>query len=159
MSKSSKLNPGVMSSELQDWATPISFVIAVEQYLRIKFDTDVCAYSTNAKCTNFYTEADDGLTKEWTGICWMNPPYNEVAKRLQYAYEQSKKHDSTIVCLVPARPDTKWFHDIACKGSIIFLKGRIQFEHPTKTAGSPAFPLMLVIFNNRPTNFSTWDWK
>ncbi len=53
-----------MSSELQDWATPISFVIAVEQYLRIKFDTDVCAYSTNAKCTNFYTEADDGLTKE-----------------------------------------------------------------------------------------------
>ena len=57
-----------MSSELQDWATPISFVIAVEQYLRIKFDTDVCAYSTNAKCTNFYTEADDGLTKEWTGI-------------------------------------------------------------------------------------------
>ena len=155
-----KLTHGMFSSNKHDWATPQYFVDLVEEKLERKFDLDVCSYDYTAKAPKWFTENDDALTKEWDApLCWMNPPYGkELSIWLKYAKEQAQKHKNTIVCLVPARTDTAWFHDIAIHGKIIFLRGRIKFEQNGKSSGSPAFPSMLVIFGEEPS-METWEWK
>lgn len=154
------ITKGMMSSEKQDWETPWSFIDKVQQHFGYHITLDVCAYPHTAKANRFFTEDDDALTKEWDHpVCWMNPPYGRVLKTwLQYAHDQSLKHGNKIICLVPARTDTAWFHDIAVYGKIIFLRGRIKFLQGGKDVGSPAFPSMLVIFGE-PAEMRTWSWK
>ena len=151
---------GMMSSVKQDWATPIEFVKKVERFIGAAFDLDVCAYDHTAKAPRWYTEVDDALTKEWdAATCWMNPPYGKALPSwLDYARKQARRHGNKIVCLIPARTDTAWFHDIAIDGKIVFLRGRIKFERDGESGGSPAFPSMLVIFGEKP-GFETWEWR
>ncbi len=55
-----------------------------------RFDVDVCALPENAKCERYYTPDVDGLKQDWTGNCWMNPPYGrEIGEWLRKAYESS----------------------------------------------------------------------
>ena len=159
---STAINQGVFSSNKQDWATPQSFVDLVSAHFRIPFDIDVCAEALTTKCPIYFDKTQNALSLPWNGNCWMNPPYgSELPTWLEYAYEQSQTTGATVVCLVPARTDTRWFHEYACKGSIVFLEGRIPFEQQGKIQGSPAFPSMLVFYNYTPTlpPFSTWKWK
>lgn len=154
----SKINKGVMSSDKQDWETPWEFFNKIPY----QFDLDACAYLENAKCSNFYTEEDNALIQEWKGTVWMNPPYGSALPTwLNKAYSESQKdYCDRVVCLVPARTDTAWFHDIACKGKILLLKGRINFLQEGKQIGSPAFPSMLVIYDKKiKPSIITWDWK
>ena len=91
------------------------------------FNLDVCATQDNAKCERFFTKSDDGLSQEWSGIVWMNPPYGrEIGKWMKKA-DDSSRNGATVVCLVPARTDTKWFHEYAMKHEIRFIKGRLKF--------------------------------
>jgi phage N-6-adenine-methyltransferase len=134
-------------SSLTDlWATPQDFFDKYDaQY---HFEIDVCASPDNAKCQRYFTEQDDGLKQHWNGICWMNPPYGrEIIKWMQKAYESSLA-GATVVCLVPARTDTKWWHDFAMKGEIEFIRGRLKFGSATNSA---PFPSAVVIF--RPKEF------
>ena len=110
------------------------------------FDLDVCALRENAKCSRYFTPAKDGLKQQWAGVCWMNPPYGrQIATWMKKAYESSQ-NGATIVCLVPARTDTKWWHDYATKGEIRFVRGRLRFGD----ADYPApFPSAIVIFRDR----------
>jgi len=87
---------------------------------------------------------DDGLEQDWTGVCWCNPPYGrEIEKWVKKAYI-SAIEGATVVMLLPARTDTRWFHDwIYGKTEIRFIRGRLKFggaEH-----GAP-FPSMVVVF-------------
>lgn len=108
-----------------------------------RFDLDVCASAENAKCEIFYTEEDDGLAQEWEGNCWMNPPYGrEIIHWMRKAYESSLR-GATVVCLVPARTDTKWWHEYAMKGEIEFIRGRLKFGDAKNSA---PFPSAVVIF-------------
>ena len=108
------------------------------------FETDVCATHENAKCANYYTEETNGLSQNWKGICWMNPPYGRTIKQwMKKAYESSLT-GATVVCLVPARTDTKWWHDYAMKGDIEFIKGRLKFGGSKNSA---PFPSAVVVFN------------
>ncbi len=163
MEKQTRMTRGLMSSERQDWETPMSFVKLVEKKINKTFDLDVCTYDHTTKAPKWFTEADDALTKEWSEpTCWMNPPYGGALPTwLKYAYEQSQKHNNTIVCLIPSRTDTAWFHDWAAKGEIVFLRGRIKFEQQGEITGTPAFPSMIVIFDKSrpPRTFNTWEWK
>jgi len=104
------------------------------------FDLDVCATHENALCDKYFTKEDDALTQEWKGVCWMNPPYGrEIIHWLKKAHES----DATVVCLVPSRTDTKWWHKYVMKGDITFLNKRLEFEG----AGNKApFPSTIVIF-------------
>ncbi len=155
----------MMTSIDQDWATPQYFVDLVEKKMDIKFNLDVCAYDHTAKAPSWFTEEDDALKMQWTSNCWMNPPYGQaIPTWLNYAYEQSKKHKSTIVCLVPARTDTVWFHNAAERGMLILLKGRISFEraHGKDTEHKPgAFGSMLIVFgpNYEKNTIKRWEWK
>lgn len=111
---------------------------------KFHFDLDVCALPENTKCEMYYTPEDDGLTQPWWGSCWMNPPYGrEISKWVEKAYKESLKN-TTVVCLLPARTDTKWFHEYCLPfAEIRFLKGRLRFQNCKHTA---PFPNMIVIF-------------
>lgn len=129
------------SSEKVEWETPQAFFDELD--LEFGFDLDVCALPENAKCDRFFTPEDDGLSQEWCGVCWMNPPYGRViGDWMRKAYESSRQ-GATVVCLVPARTDTRWWHDYAMKGEIRFIKGRLKFGG---AATSAPFPNAVVVF-------------
>lgn len=129
------------SSERVEWETPQAFFDELDR--EFGFELDVCALPENAKCERFYTPEDDGLSKFWEGVCWMNPPYGrEISHWMRKAYEASL-YGATVVCLVPARTDTRWWHDYAMKGEIRFIKGRLKFGSATTSA---PFPNAVVIF-------------
>jgi len=137
-----KMNKNIhFSSKTDNWATPqYLFDILNESF---KFDIDVCASKENAKCERFFTKEDNGLLQKWSGNCFMNPPYGrEIGKWVKKAYEESLS-GNTIVCLLPARTDTKWFHDYCAHGTITFIKGRLKFGNSKNSA---PFPSMTVVF-------------
>lgn len=129
------------SSKTNLWATPQKFF---DKYNAIyTFTLDVCATDDNAKCSTYFTEEINGLTQSWGGVCWMNPPYGrEIGVWMKKAYESSLQ-GATVVCLVPSRTDTKWWHDYAMKGEIEFIKGRLKFGDAKNSA---PFPSAVVIF-------------
>ena len=129
------------SSKTDLWYTPEDFY---QKYNSVyNFETDVCATDENAKCEKYFTEETDGLSQKWEGVCWMNPPYGRTIKQwMKKAYESSLE-GATVVCLVPARTDTNWWHDYAMKGSIEFIKGRLKFGGSKNSA---PFPSAVVVF-------------
>lgn len=131
----------LMSSASDEWETPQELFDELDK--KYHFQTDVCALPKNAKCKVFYTPEDDGLKKDWTGVCWMNPPYGrQIGRWVRKAYE-SAQAGATVVCLLPARTDTAWWHDYCMKGEITFIRGRLKFGG-SKT-GAP-FPRAIVVF-------------
>jgi len=132
------------SSVKQDWETPQDLFEKLNQ--EFHFTLDVCASTTNFKCSSYYTEQEDGLKQNWgKEACWMNPPYGrEIGKWMKKAYE-SWQAGATVVCLVPSRTGAKWFQDYALKGCLRFLPGRIRFVGAKHSA---PFDSILVIFHH-----------
>jgi len=129
------------SSATDNWATPQNLFDELNQ--RYCFELDVCASSENAKCSRFFSLEDDGLAQTWQGVCWMNPPYGRAIKDWMAKAYDSSKNGAKVVCLVPARTDTAWWHDYAMKGEITFLRGRLKFGNSKNSA---PFPSALVVF-------------
>jgi phage N-6-adenine-methyltransferase len=132
------------SSDTVEWPTP--------QYLfdvlnaEFGFTLDPCATPSNAKCKKFYTKEDNGLSQLWDNdIVFMNPPYGrEIKTWMQKAYESSK-NGATVVCLVPSRTDTKWWHFYAMRGEIRFFKRRLEFVGSNNKA---PFASAIVVFRS-----------
>ena len=124
------------------WETPKDLFDTLDA--EFEFELDVCALPVNAKCNRFFTPADDGLSQDWGArVCWMNPPYGRAIRHwMRKAYEASLG-GATVVCLVPARTDTAWWHEHAVRGEVRYLRGRLRFGGAT--TGAP-FPSVLVIF-------------
>lgn len=134
------------SSATDEWATPQALF---DQYDWIyHFTLDPCSTDENAKCEKHYTREHDGLAQDWSGErVWMNPPYGrEIGKWMKKAYEASLA-GALVVCLVPARTDTRWWHDYAMKANIHFLKGRVKFG-----AGAQGAPFPSAIVTMMPLN-------
>jgi phage N-6-adenine-methyltransferase len=130
------------SSATDLWSTPQAFFDDCARRFG-PFDLDPCATPDNAKAARFFTAVDDGLSQTWRGRVWMNPPYGrQIGKWMQKALESSLA-GATVVCLVPARTDTAWWHDYATKGEVEFIRGRLKFGG-SKT--SAPFPSALVVF-------------
>nr|DAJ94256.1 MAG TPA: DNA N-6-adenine-methyltransferase [Caudoviricetes sp.] len=136
----------IFSSKSDMWETPQYFFDKLDE--KFHFDIDVCATKENAKCKKYYTREQDGLLQEWQGTCWCNPPYGrEIIKWVRKA-SISAKNGATVVMLVPARTDTKWFHEYIYKKEkvkIKFIKGRLKFGNEKNPA---PFPSMLVLFES-----------
>lgn len=139
------MNTAVMfSSATDEWATPQDFFDQLNQ--EFHFTLDPCATHESAKCARYFTEEDNGLAQDWAReVVFMNPPYGRVLGQwVKKAFEESIK-GATVVCLLPARTDTKWFHDyIYNRSEIRFIKGRLKFGDSKNSA---PFPSMVVIFN------------
>ena len=137
------INKGLMTSATDLWSTPQDF-FNQQNTLYGPFTLDVCADSANAKCPVYFDKNKDGLKQNWTGKCWMNPPYGrEIGKWMKKAYESSG-NGTVVVCLVPARTDTKWWHDYAVKGQITFVRGRLKFGDSKNSA---PFPSAVIVFS------------
>lgn len=133
----------MFSSATDQWATPQAFF---DQWdAQFNFDMDVCADASNAKCWRFFTESDNGLYQDWApNRCWMNPPYGrEIKHWVRKAYEESLR-GATVVCLLPARTDTAWWHDyILPYAEVTFVRGRLKFGDAQN--GAP-FPSAVAVF-------------
>ena len=124
------------------WSTPQGLFDGLNA--EFGFETDVCALAENTKCKRFFTPDQDGLLQDWKGICWCNPPYGrEIGRWIKKAYESSKIEGTIVVCLIPARTDTAWWHDYVIKGEVRFIRGRLKFGGHKNSA---PFPSAIVIF-------------
>lgn len=131
----------MFSSKTPEWATPQKFYEELNK--EFKFNLDPCATAANAKCSKYFTESDDGLSKSWDhAAVFCNPPYGkEIGKWVKKA---SEARGGVVVMLIPARTDTKYFHDyIYNKSELRFIKGRLKFGESKNAA---PFPSMIVIF-------------
>jgi phage N-6-adenine-methyltransferase len=130
------------SSDTDNWATPQDFFNLLDR--EFHFEVDVCSSEENAKCPRYFTIEDDGLAQEWRGACFMNPPYGRtIGAWIEKAYLSSLE-GATVVCLVPARTDTAWWHDWAMQADEIRLvRGRLKFGRGTAPA---PFPSAVVVF-------------
>jgi phage N-6-adenine-methyltransferase len=143
MQAETTMNKGMFSSKTPEWETPQDFFDGLNE--EFHFTLDVCATNFNAKCDEFLTKEDDGLSCSWHGsVCWMNPPYGrEIKHWMHKAYHCG----ATVVCLVPARTDTAWWHDYAMKADEIrYIRGRLKFGNSKNSA---PFPSAVVIFRGK----------
>lgn len=149
------MNLGLFSSKTDEWETPKGFFDQIND--EFNFDIDLCATLENAKCPRFITKADDFITccpwewdkPDYSGkhkIGWMNPPYGrKISEFMRKAYECYFVGGMTVVCLVPARTDTSWWHDyVQDRAEVRFIKGRLKFGDSKNSA---PFPSALVIYN------------
>ena len=141
------INKGMMSSSTDEWATPIKYYEELDNVYH--FSLDPCSTEENHKCKKYFTKKDDGLKQSWGGYrVFCNPPYGrEISKWVEKAYLENKNNNAFIVMLLPARTDTRWFHNyIYNKHKIIFIKGRLKFNDGKQSA---PFPSMLVIMEDK----------
>ena len=117
-----------LRSRSQEWATPQDVFDRLHD--EFGFTLDVCATPANAKCARFYTRAEDGLQQPWEGVCWCNPPYGRGVGAWVQKAAGSAQAGATVVCLVPARTDTRWWHTwIMPYADIRYLPGRLKFGY------------------------------
>ena len=133
------------SSKSNEWDTPQDFYNKLNA--RFSFTLDPCCTEASAKCSNYYTAEDDGLSKSWAGqTVFMNPPYGrQISKWIKKAYEESQNENTTVVCLIPSRTDTKYWHEYCMKAhEVCFIKGRLKFGND-----SQGFKFCSFSFRNR----------
>lgn len=136
----------MFSSQTDQWATPQNLFNELND--EFHFTLDPCADDTNHKCDLYFTKEQDGLSQDWAGhIVFCNPPYGrEIGKWVEKCYRETKNRPFETVCvmLIPARTDTKWFHDYIYNiHEIRFIKGRLKFGNSKNSA---PFPSMVVVF-------------
>lgn len=137
------MNTNAMFSSKTDlWETPQDFFDKLDA--EFNFTLDVCALPENAKCERYYTPEQDGLIQPWEGVVWCNPPYGRQIGAWVRRGFLAGRSGNTVVMLLPARTDTRWFHEyIYGRSEIRFVRGRLKFGHCKNSA---PFPSMVVIF-------------
>lgn len=135
----------MFSSATDEWATPKDFFDTLNE--EFDFTLDPCASTDNAKCDKFYTKEQDGLKQDWSGErVFCNPPYGKViGDWVKKCSEEAKKPNTTVVALIPARTDTRYFHEFIYRKAreVRFVKGRLKFGGCKNSA---PFPSMVVVF-------------
>jgi phage N-6-adenine-methyltransferase len=126
----------------QEWETPDDLFAAVND--KFHFTRDVCASSANAKCDKYWTEQDSCLDKTWDGVNWMNPPYRNMKQFIVKAHREKER--AITVALIPARTNTRWWHEYCMPCEIMFICGRPKFKGCS--FGLPQ-PLALVVFGGK----------
>lgn len=137
----------LFTSLTDEWPTPRRLFDAL--HAEFCFTLDPCATEANAKCGRYFTRAEDGLKQDWSrDAVFMNPPYGRIIGHwVKKAYE-SARQGALVVSLLPARTDTRWWHDYVMRGEIRLLRGRLTFEGGKYPA---PFPSAIVVF--RPSEF------
>ena len=162
------MDDALKSSRSEEWGTPQDLFDELDYIYH--FTLDPCATPENAKCRRYFTKEQDGLAQDWgANRVFMNPPYGDgeqpckpnckkkkckdrghidqyipgIKDWMQKAYEASLE-GAFVVCLVPARTDTKWWQAWATKGDRKFIPGRLQFSGSSDNKAP--FPSAVVTF-------------
>ena len=131
------LNRILFSSASDDWSTPADLFDSLND--EFGFIDDPCPITPEPGGVS-------GLMREWKSPCYVNPPYSDIFSWMEKAMLEYS-HGKTVVLLVPARTDTKWWHTFAMKASEIrFIKGRLKFGGAKNSA---PFPSAIVIFRSK----------
>ena len=143
-------------SDRQDWATPDNFVEWIQSEHNLVFSLDAAASDHNHKAPNYITKEMDSLNMNWSGNVWLNPPFGrELPDWMRKCAQQiSNKNVNLIYVLIPARTDTKWFHEIVMPHAdkVYLIKGRFNFRFDRAVEGANApFPSMLVVYDKSKT--------
>lgn len=130
------------------WSTPQDLFNKLND--EYGFTLDTCADTSNYKVKNYFNQKQNGLAQSWQdNVCWCNPPYGKtIADWIDKARTECSPN-CRIVMLLPARTDTRWFHDYIYNNldcTIEFIKGRLKFSGHKNSA---PFPSMLVEFSKK----------
>lgn len=115
-------------------------------------DLDPCAHPLSpvvARRRIILSNGGDGLADEWSGkLVFVNPPFSAQLRWLRRAYEQWQAGNvDTVICLVPVRTDSAWFHDtLSAVADIYLLQGRVRFLDSRGKGQHTPFSLMIVAF-------------
>ena len=152
MVSNATVKPNVhFSSKNPDWGTPQDLFDKLDN--EFVFTLDPCATRETAKCAKYFTPEDDGLAQDWTGErVFMNPPYGrEIGKWMEKAAQHAAE-GGLVVCLVPSRTDTKWWHEHVTKASVIrFIQGRLKFQGAKNSA---PFPSAVIVYYGEQSEVS-----
>ncbi|WP_418113464.1 phage N-6-adenine-methyltransferase [Vibrio scophthalmi] len=125
------------------WQTPAEIFRQLND--EFHFTLDAAAEPSTALCSNYFTEQDDALAKNWgSHVVYCNPPYSKLREFARKAYEASLT-GATVVMLVPARTDTQAFHHYLSKGEVRFIKGRLKFLQAGEAQNTAPFPSMICV--------------
>jgi len=166
------INKGMFTSNTDLWSTPREFFNKLNKEFR--FNLDPCATKENATCKKYFTTEEDGLKQNWDNkIVFMNPPYGDPQNPCKFNCNKKKcikrgfhtdiyipgikdfikkasqARGGVVVCLLPARTDTRYFHEYIYQKTVVeirFIKGRLKFGDSKNSA---PFPSMIVIFRNK----------
>lgn len=133
------------------WTTPKDFFDKVNK--EFNFTLDAAAIKSSALVPNYlgpdhdYLWRRDAFTVEWVGASeggaiWLNPPYGRTIKDWVRKADTVARGGGTVVCLVPARTDTSWWHEYCIHHEVRFIRGRLKFGNQKNSA---PFPSALVI--------------
>lgn len=140
------IGSALYSSNRDDWATPQDFYDRLNE--EFHFTLDPCASPATAKCAKYYTAEDNGMVQDWGGeTVFCKPPYGRnIGQWCRKCRDEARKPNTTVVMLIHARTDTRWFHDFVYGfAELRFVRGRLKFGG-SKT--SAPFPSMIAIFKN-----------
>lgn len=124
----------MFSKKSDDHSTPPDFY--AELHREFKFTDDPCPLRGKV----------NGLTRAWGARAFVNPPYSNIRGFMDKAVQEIQHNRCKLaVFLVPARTDTKWFHDVVLTNhaEVRFIRGRLKFG---ESKNSAPFPSILCIF-------------
>jgi phage N-6-adenine-methyltransferase len=150
---------GTQGTGFVEWYTPADIVAAVREVLgTIDLDpasSEIAQRTVNA--TNYYIKDDDGLTKEWRGRVWLNPPYSQPAIEHfadKMIAEYSAGNVATAIMLTHNYTETAWFQKLIAAAVVICLPGqRIRFADPDGGLADPTQGQALFFFGPDPARF------
>jgi site-specific DNA-methyltransferase (adenine-specific) len=127
-------------SAREDWRTPKELFRKLDA--EFAFDLDAAATDENKLCLQWITKEEDALSIDWEGSSiFCNPPYGRIITKWVEKAEIEHLKGKTVVMLLPARTDTKWFQT-CLKYEIRFIQGRLKFDDQKYPA---PFPSMIVV--------------
>jgi site-specific DNA-methyltransferase (adenine-specific) len=158
-------SPKRLTQNTDEWGTPKKLFDKLNQ--EFNFTLDASASFDNHKVNNYFDIEKNGLSQNWNGIVWCNPPYSNVKEWIKKSYEESEK-GAVVVLLIFSKTDTKYWHDFVMKADEIrFVKGRIPFEKnkdvfiKNKSGTAPA-PSCIIVFkknNKQSPTISSYVWR
>lgn len=137
------INPGLMSSKTDEWATPQKLFDSLNK--EFNFKVDVCASAQNHKCPLYFDREKNGLKEDWSkyGVAFLNPPYGRTIKEWTHKAVEEAAKGCIVVGLIPNRSDTNWYENVMKAAEIRIIKGRLHFNDGPNPA---PFPSIIVVW-------------
>ena len=138
-----------------EWYTPAEYIEAARRTMgSIDLDPASCEVANRVvKAENIYTIDDDGLTQQWYGNIWLNPPYaGELIK--QFAEKLVSSDFEQAIVLVNNATETAWFNTlIEAATAVVFPRGRVRFYMPDGATGAPLQGQAVLYVGDNPEDF------
>lgn len=160
-----------MSKKSDNVGTPQELFNSLNSYFN--FTLDACASPENAKCENYFTEEQDAMKQDWSGVVFCNPPYSAKKKGVSYGLlewvlrgilEVQLGHASTVVMLLPADTSTKYHFMANYYAHVCYMTPRVRFAGSLASAKFGSMLMILHQDNPRPVEYrpkypKIWSWK